>query len=785
MEPNFPRSLAVALALLVLPTDARAATAEALESIEREIGIAEGAAVRLEARLAIEEPDRNTATLMARVNEGLVYHQLREYKRAALMLLRVVDRRANRDQPAYPDALFFLADALYQDRNFAAAESYFREILQRNFADYYKDALLRLIEISFVTHRHEQMDQYFAQLKKRHGDTALEPKFPYLIGRTQYRRRRYAAALKSFMSVPRGSEPYLQARYLAAVTHVNVGAAGAARSKPEVTEKRYRKAVEILVDALRDHPPKTEDDQAVVELAHLTLGRLHYEMGEFEESVKHYRELPRTSPWFDHALYEVCWTYVKQNDYAAALRALDILLLALPDSPFVPEAQIVRGNLQLRMERYDDASDTFERLLDTFEPVKEELDAVVRKHADPVAYFNRVIAESDDKFDVSVVLPPLAAGWVTTRNEVERALALVGDLQAAQRDVEESTSIIERLEAQLGAGNRVEIFGDLRQVAGEALERQKSLVRLKRLLNDVERQLVVRHATGAERKALDDAGQARKNAETDYSGVPATDAELREREAQVEGDLNKLEGETFELSLAIDSIQAQLRAFEKYMEDLKNSRTSDLTESHLAKAVTDEVKRLRKLEQELKAARGSIDRERRGVGMGDEVTTQESAMAAKLSQTLDREAQVFAGLRGRAGDSAAFGRLDAARRRVQRADERLTAIQAKVTGAVDKEAQRYAAEVRTEKARLAKYTGTVEGFGGATQDLAGRVAYDNFENVRQMFEGIVLKADLGLIDVAWARKEQTSSGIDGVLSERKTKLGDLQHDYEPLRGGTQ
>ena len=68
MEPNFPRSLAVALALLVLPTDARAATAEALESIEREIGIAEGAAVRLEARLAIEEPDRNTATLMARVN---------------------------------------------------------------------------------------------------------------------------------------------------------------------------------------------------------------------------------------------------------------------------------------------------------------------------------------------------------------------------------------------------------------------------------------------------------------------------------------------------------------------------------------------------------------------------------------------------------------------------------------------------------------------------------------------------------------------------------------------
>ena len=97
------------------------------------------------------------------------------------------------------------------------------------------------------------------------------------------------------------------------------------------------------------------------------------------------------------------------------------------------------------------------------------------------------------------------------------------------------------------------------------------------------------------------------------------------------------------------------------------------------------------------------------------------------------------------------------------------------------ETKRFAAQVRTEKARLKKYTGTVLGFGGATEDLAGRIAYDNFENVRQMFEGIVLKADVGLIDVAWQRKEQTTGGIDGVLGERKDKLEELDTDYAPLR----
>ena len=780
------RPIAVTFAIvgILLPGAGMAASGNwDLQSIERQIGIAEGAAVRLEARLAIKDPGRSTATLMARVNQGLVYHQLGEYKRAALVLLRVVDDKKNEDQPVYQDALFYLADALHQDRNYTAAQSLFREILTRNFEVYFKDSLLRLIEISFVTHRHEQIDKYFAQLKARYREASLEPKFPYVFGRTLYRRGKFKEALDSFLSVPRGSDPYLQARYLAAVTHVNIGRSGDERGKDEEAKQRYRTAIELIINALKDQQPKTDDDYAVVELMQLTLGRLHYELGEFGPSVEHYREISQNSEWFDHALYEVCWTYVKNRQYDKALRALDILLLSLPNSPFAPEAQLVRGNLQLRLERYDDAGDTFTNLLTNFEPVKAELDDVVRKNPDPVAYFNKVIAESEDKFDVSVVLPPLAAGWVTTKDEVARALTLVGDLQTARRDVAEAEAIIEKLEAQLSSGNRVEIFSDLRQVAGAALERQKQLVLVKSKLNDVERKLVVKHANDADKRDLDAAGQERKNAASDFSVVPATDAEMRERSAKIDKQLGELGGEAFELSLAIDSIQAQLRAFEKYMADLKTASTSKITEQHLEKAVTDEVRRLRALAKELKQARKSIEFERRGVGLGDSVTAEENKIKDKLSASLDKEAAVFAKLRVKAGGSEVFGRLDSARRRVERANQRLGTIQQQVQQSVEKETKRFAAQVRTEKARIKKYTGTVQGFGGDTEDLAGRIAYENFENVRQMFEGIVLKADLGLIDVAWARKEQTTSGIDGVLSERKTKLDELEDQFEPLRGG--
>lgn len=772
----------IALAATAWAATATAAGPEqSLAEVERMIGIAEGAVMRLDARLAVKDPGRATASLMAQVNEGLVYHQLREHKRAAMILLRVVDDPANTASPVFQDALFYLADALYQDRNYAAAESYFRDVLKRNFEAYYKDALLRLIEISFSTHRHEDVGNYFDQLAKFQG-SVLEPKFPYVHGRTLYRHGRFEDALSQFMTVPRGSEPYIQARYLAAVTHVNLGHAASESGRRDEATQRFATAIQLLEDVLKDQPPRSDDDHAVVELVHLTLGRLYYEIDEFSKSVDHYQEIPRESAWFDHALYEVCWTYVKNHEHDKALRALDILLLALPDSPFAPEASLVRGNLQLRLERFDDATDTFSTLLQKFQPVKDELDDVVRKNPDPVKYFNKIIAESADKFDVSVVLPRLASGWVTTKDEVGRAVALVGDLHIARTDVDEAKALIDTLEAALAAGNRVEIFGDLRQVAGEAVERQKQLVLLKKQLNDAERALVVRFASEVDRGALEQASQARRNAESDFATVPTTDAEVRKREAKVEKSLGDVEGQAFELSLAIDSIQAQLRAFEKYMADLRSEQHGDkVAEAQLEKAVLDEMSRLRALEGELREARRHIEVERRGVGMGDDVTKQERALKDKLSASLDEEAAVFAGLRAKSGGSEVFGRIDAARRRVVRADERLAGVLSQVETAVEDATKQFAAQVRAEKARLDQYTGNVAGFGQGTEDLAGRIAYDNFKNVRQMFEGIVLQADLGLVDVAWARKEETSTAIDRILDDRKGKVEELDGDYDPVR----
>ena len=357
------------LALLLACTGGQAFAAPAAEGlieIETEIGFIEGAANRLEARLAVKAPPQSTASQMAQINAGLVYHQLGDHKRAALLLLRIVDVEPNTEQPLYKDALFFLAEALYEDRNYAAAESYFREVLERNYQDYNKHALLRLIEIASETGRQRHIDKYFALLTKNHG-LDLDPKFAYLHGRALYERGRIKQAMARFMSVPRGSDSYLQARYLAAVAHVSVAdRLSRRRGKPEAIRQQFDQAAQLLANALKDQPPKTDDERSVAQLAHLTLGRIYYEVGKFAESVGHYQQVPRGSEWFDHALYEVCWTYVKNKEYGKALRALDILLLALPNSPFAAEAQVVRGNLQLQLEEYDEASDTFSKLRNTF-----------------------------------------------------------------------------------------------------------------------------------------------------------------------------------------------------------------------------------------------------------------------------------------------------------------------------------------------------------------------------------------------------------------------------------
>src|SRR5262249_26190970 len=158
------------------------------------------------------------------------------------------------------------------------------------------------------------------------------------------------------------------------------------------------------------------------------LGRILYERSQFDKAVEMYGSVPRQSKYFEDALREQAWTFIKAKEWQQAYRAGDLLLLSNPEAFDAPGLRLPKGNLQLRMSNFYLASDAFSRVRDEFEPVHRQLRQVIVKAQTDPEYFDTLVGKSLDKFDIGAFVPVSAAKWVRAEPDVARMMTLASDV---------------------------------------------------------------------------------------------------------------------------------------------------------------------------------------------------------------------------------------------------------------------------------------------------------------------------------------------------------------------
>ena len=58
----------------------------------------------------------------------------------------------------------------------------------------------------------------------------------------------------------------------------------------------------------------------------LALGRIRLEQGDLDAAAISYQLIPRSSSYYEVALYEMSWGYIKAEQYDRALATIDTLL---------------------------------------------------------------------------------------------------------------------------------------------------------------------------------------------------------------------------------------------------------------------------------------------------------------------------------------------------------------------------------------------------------------------------------------------------------------------------
>ncbi|HJK89113.1 MAG TPA: tetratricopeptide repeat protein [Polyangiaceae bacterium LLY-WYZ-15_(1-7)] len=763
---SFAGSWLAGALIAALALGASPASAQDLDELNRELTDIEGDLDNLTRQPLQASAVRSPTYVEERLTDGELYYRLQDYLRASIIFTDIVDNFPR--HRAYPDALFLLADSLYQAGDYLGARTKFRLLLDRAdepaFRPYVQRSLGRLIEIAIHVRDFDGVEAYFQQLS-RLPPTEVEANTAYFRAKYLYNRAvpleeqleeggseqvdmaMLEQGREAFEAVPQGSAYYPQARYFIGVVHTLRG--------------EYPQAIEAFRRVLRSEA-STPEQQRVIDLTHLALGRLYYETDQLDQAIEAYQAVPRTSNSFDDALYEIAWVYIRLGDSTRAERALEVLSVAAPDSPHIPDGQVLRGNLLLRNGRFDDATEVFRRVRNEFGPVFRELEDIREAHeGDLLGHFRSLVRENMEDFDVNDFLPESSRNYVDLEGDFERAVGVLSDLSQARRMVEETDDLIQRLTAAINAPNRVSVFGDLRR-------HRESTTSLRNRLSQVRRQLARwEERQGGASSELQAVREDRRRIERALGGMPTSEDDFISRDDQLLGRYRMLQRELSDLEVELLGMEARIVATERFLAQTEGDQQdpeavrAELAQQRAAVATyREEIEELTDL----------IEIARIQVGVGDVRYQRDDRLREEYNRLVQREHEL-GGRNGRTGPLFA---------RIIRIEARLDQHDATIEARVEERTADMQRVIDEESQNLVGYREAIAGLEGETEEVVGSVTYGAFNDVRDRFYDLVLRADVGRIDVSWAQREEHRMRVDILTRERSRELQALDDEFRDI-----
>ncbi len=767
----------VAIAQSTKPLDA-STVSERLGDIDRQI-----AEMTQDLRL-VQQGYGNPSLLAAtggrverRLREGEIHFLLGDYLRASIVLFDVAEDTSLRGHARYDECVYFLAESLRRSQQYSGARKYFEDLLPRARGERLKDVILSLLEIASATGRYERVDVYIGQL--RAAGSLSRPDVDYLHGKMLFQRAGTDAAgledaYRVFKSVPSGHAVSAQAAYYAGVA--------------KVQQSQYDAAITEFNEARGRAQAMGSSGRLMLDLSNLALARLYQELGHLSEAVDRYQDIGRKSQSFQDSLFEVAWAHVKaaaQQEEAEprelalqrALRTAELLMATSPDSRMYPEARILEGNLQIRLGAPENAYETFESIIDRYGGARSKLADLIASNPDPRQFFDQLITNDIGSANSTAFIPPLAVDWATDSSGVRRAVAVMSDLQQAETFQKESEELLAVLEDAVAGERRYAMFKGLSSSRAKAFSLENRYALANQRLLGYERSLLLAYLSPQETASLDALSVRRANLEADVRDLPKSEEEVEQRRASIEKEYQQAEHRAFRQSLRVASMRAQVIAMEVWL-----NQNRDQLEPEARKLMQERIVEAGKEVAQLDADVVSLQREARGLAVrhgGDAGRGRARMLRDSYADAMREEASLLSGFRARAPTEvqAVALRMDQQRQALTQIHTDLQRLQAELDQQIDARIAELRDLIQAEGSRLEVTGSDYELLRGETDRSLGPVASRALGEVAEDFKGLVLKADVGIIDVAWARKQFVTKEVGELVQEQQQRIRELEIEF--------
>ncbi len=772
------RWLLLSLLATAMLVGVSSAVAQNLDASERELVDIDSRAFRLRNQPLRTQKLKGPTYVEERLADGELFYRLKDYMRASVILTDIVESYPT--HRAYPSALMLLGEALYNAGDIYGARTRFRQILehseQQAYQPFVQRALGRLIDIALRARDFRGVEAYFDKLNQI-PPSKIEAATLYLKAKYLYNRvvepdlsvsaddfkgsalirndAELNQAQAAFNAVPLKSSYRPHADYFMGVIFTLRG--------------DYSNAVKAFEKATKPQSGANKA-QAVRDLAFLSLGRIYYETVKLNSAARAYQSVPRTSQYFDTALYEVAWVYIRQGDGLRAERALEVLALAAPQSRYIPDAKLLRGNLLLRDGRFRESEKIFGDVIAAIHPVSKQLQAVIERHEDPRAYFHNLVQENLDALELHTFIPQKALLWAEPDDNMKRAFGVIEDFNESNQALKEMERLVERLHGALQAENRVNIFADLRLLREQSvlLHNRLHRVRVKvagsyQRISSAQSEIVGIRSERARLEAL-------------LRHIPQSQEALDEREHVARNSYSALLRTLKELEVEISGIHARLAALRTIAKrPPKELIENESRRAAMATELQQQEQRVAEYERQITAFRSVIEQAKLRVGMDDARYQRDQDNRNAYRKLVQREGVLLA-----QSGAKVNPRVSQLLQRAEAIEQGLDRYDATVDVAAKERADDMLRKVGEEIGKLEEYHAQIAELGTEARGTVGDVAFASFRHLQKRFHDLVLRSDVGKIDLAWAIREEHRLQVEALTTDRAREIQSLDDDFREI-----
>ena len=709
--------------------------------------------------------------LETRLIEAKILFEVGNFEGASVILLDLVANPKFQTQSEYPASLYMIGQAMRELGNKRASARYLNRAIRLGEGELRDKAQYLLIDMALGESSDARLRKIVDQIGADVSRAGSE-RTRYAVGKALVRLERYRPAIEMLSGLLSSGEYQDRAKFYVATAKTAL--------------KRYKEA---LADFEALSRLEGADTSEIRYLSMLALGRIRLEQGDLDAAAISYQLIPRSSSYYEVALYEMSWGYIKAEQYDRALATIDTLLLIVRDPELDVAAHALRGRLNIFLNDYERAVDSFEKIVGRFAPIRNELIAFMDDDVNIGRYFEWLLERRASNDVLNAPLTERTAAWVESGGDMLRVAEVFDSLSEQRKQIRMTQEIASELEQIVQAQNRVELFPTLKDGWTRALVLQNQLVMLAASILETEGALVLPSTEGEQRAELEAIIQWRRKLQAAFKEMPMTFEQFEERKKQVDERFLDLKRQAFLVQQRLKDVRKQVLALEEYVNDKQYSdqdkKFSSDEERDIRDDIVQEKGNLKSLFADVQSLEKELQSASNEVGTGDSASQDEADLRAKLVSSFKREGNFYDSLSTRSAKSLA-PQIAALSAVLESIWDSMAALD-EVVRAIDQEVDTKIADlhglIRAEIIHLEEYMAEMSEQDDEGRRIGRRIGKELFGAAIERMDKVVLKAEVGLIDVAWQEKRQKSEELRDLQNKRAKRLGKLSQALNQLTEG--